>query len=104
MHQLRGSCVSSKFKHLSFARYLRLSAFDSMVLMLVMLLPLVAAVQRQNPSHQTRGRMEIRQVREGGGLDHSPETFPNYVPVPDADESRQVIKADFFFVNFCQLL
>lgn len=51
-------------------------------MVLVMLLPFVAAVQR--------GRLEIRQVREGGGLDHSPETFAEYVPVPDVDESWQV--------------
>eukprot|EP00434_Breviolum_minutum_P016598 symbB.v1.2.014633.t1/scaffold1040.1/size142515/9 len=43
-------------------------------MLLVMLLPFVAfSVQRQ-----ARGRLEIRQVREGGGLDHSPETFAEY--------------------------
>ena len=86
----------------SFARYLQLAAFafDSMVAtLLVMLLPLVTALQRQNPGRQGRGRFEIRQVREGEGRDHSPDGFPNYVPVPDADESWQVIQAhvlDFF--------
>lgn len=58
-------------------------------MLLVMLLPFVAfSVQRQ-----ARGRLEIRQVREGGGLDHSPETFAEYVPVPAVDESWQVIQA-----------
>jgi len=51
-------------------------------MLLVMLLPFVAfSVQRQ-----ARGRLEIRQVREGGGLDHSPETFAEYVPLPAVDE------------------
>lgn len=71
--------------------------------LLVMLLPLVTALQQQNVG---RGRFEIWQVREGEGRDHSPEGFPNYVPVPDADESWQVIQANVLscFGYFCQLL